>query len=107
MPEPVPNISMMDDVQQQAEKHMFNQFIGGRPSAVIIRLVVVSILLGIMLSFFDIDPFNFWNSLRNLFLRIYDMGFGAFEWLVRYLALGAVIVVPLWIIGRWWKLYAK
>jgi Domain of unknown function (DUF6460) len=107
MPEPVPNISMMDDVQQQAEKHMFNQFIGGRPSAVIIRLVVVSILLGIMLSFFDIDPFNFWNSLRNLFLRIYDMGFGAFEWLVRYLALGAVIVVPLWIIGRLWKLYAK
>jgi len=86
---------------------MFNQFIGGRPSAVIIRLVVLSILLGIMLSFFDLDPFNFWNSLKNLFLRIYDMGFGAFEWIVRYLALGAVIVIPLWVIGRLWKLYAS
>ncbi len=86
---------------------MFNQFIGGRPSAVIIRLAILSILLGIMLSFFDLDPFNFWNSLRNLFLRIYDMGFGAVEWMVRYLLLGAVIVVPIWIIGRLWKLYAK
>ncbi len=86
---------------------MFNQFIGGRPGAVIIRLVVLSILLGIMLSFFDLDPFNFWYSLKNLFLRIYDMGFGAVEWMVRYLALGAVIVVPLWIIGRLWKLYAN
>jgi len=85
---------------------MFNQFIGGRPSAVIIRLVVLSILLGIMLSFFDLDPFNFWSSLKNLFLRIYDMGFGAVEWIVRYLALGAVIVIPLWVIGRLWKLYA-
>ncbi len=86
---------------------MFNQFIGGRPSAVIIRLVVLSVLLGIMLSFFDLDPFNFWNSLKNLFLRIYDMGFGAVEWMVRYLALGAVIVIPLWVIGRLWKLYAN
>ncbi len=86
---------------------MFNQFIGGRPGAVIIRLVVLSILLGIMLSFFDLDPFNFWNSLKNLVLRIYDMGFGAVEWMVRYLALGAVIVVPLWVIGRLWKLYAN
>jgi len=86
---------------------MFNQFIGGRPGAVIIRLVIVSILFGILLSFFDIDPFDFWNSLRNLFLRLYNMGFGAFEWLVRYLALGAIIVVPIWLIGRLWKLYAK
>ena len=86
---------------------MFNQFIGGRPSAVIIRLTVLSILLGVLLSFFDLDPFNFWNSLKNLFLRIYDMGFGAIEWMVRYLLLGAVIVVPLWIIGRLWKLYAN
>ena len=86
---------------------MLNQFIGGRPGAVIIRLAVVSILLGIMLSFFDLDPFNFWNSLKNLFLRIYDMGFGALEWMVRYLALGAVIVVPIWLIGRLWKFYAN
>ena len=86
---------------------MFNQFIGGRPSAVIIRLAIISILLGIMLSFFDIDPFNFWNSLQNLFLRIYDMGFGALEWMMRYLLLGAVIVIPIWIVGRLWKLYAN
>jgi len=86
---------------------MFNQFIGGRPSAVIIRLAIISILLGIMLSFFDLDPFNFWNSLKNLFVRVYDMGFGAVEWMVRYLALGAVIVVPIWVIGRLWKLYAN
>lgn len=86
---------------------MFNQFIGGRPSAVIIRLLVISILLGILLSFFEIDPFNFWNSIKNLFVRIYDMGFDAFEWIASYLALGAVIVLPIWLVGRLWKLYAN
>jgi hypothetical protein len=35
------------------------------------------------------------------------MGFGAVEWMMRYLLLGAVIVIPIWIIGRLWKLYAN
>jgi hypothetical protein len=33
-------------------------------------------------------------------LRIWDMGFEAIAWLWRYFLLGAVIVVPVWLIVR-------
>jgi len=33
-------------------------------------------------------------------LRVWDMGFDALRWLWRYLLLGAVVVVPIWLIVR-------
>ncbi len=97
-----------DDIPASIRKNsMLTQFIGGRPGAVIIKLAILSILLGVFLSFFHIDPFDFWNSFKNLFVRIYNMGFDAIEWIGRYLLLGAIIVVPIWFVGRLWKYYAN
>ena len=33
-------------------------------------------------------------------LHVWDMGFDALRWLWRYLLLGAVVVVPIWLIVR-------
>jgi hypothetical protein len=35
-----------------------------------------------------------------LLRRIYDLGFGVFEWFLGYLVLGAMVVVPIWLIAR-------
>jgi hypothetical protein len=75
-------------------------FLGGHPVAVLIRLAVLSILAGLVLSFFGITPRNFFATLDDLARRIYDLGFGAIEWIFEYLVLGAMIVVPLWLISR-------
>lgn len=75
-------------------------FLGGHPVAVLIRLAVLSILAGLVLSFFGITPRNFFATLDDLARRIYDLGFGAIDWLLEYLVLGAMIVVPLWLISR-------
>jgi len=32
--------------------------------------------------------------------RVWDMGFEAVRWLARYLALGAAIVLPIWLVVR-------
>jgi Family of unknown function (DUF6460) len=40
------------------------------------------------------------DSLRTLFLRIWDMGFDAVRWMWRYLILGAAVVVPIWLLLR-------
>ena len=77
-----------------------NQFFGGSPIAVILRLVILSIVVGIVLSAMGITPDNFFYSIRLLAHRIYDMGFGAIDWLFGYFVLGAIIVVPIWIIAR-------
>jgi hypothetical protein len=73
---------------------------GGNPLGVVIRLALISIVVGIVLSALDITPHNLLWRLEVLLRRIYDMGFGAVEWAFRYLLLGALVVVPIWLIAR-------
>ncbi len=73
---------------------------GGSPLAVLGRLILVSILVGVVLSTLGLDPFDIVRSIERLVQSIWNMGFDAFRWLWRYLLLGAVIVVPIWIVMR-------
>jgi Domain of unknown function (DUF6460) len=76
------------------------RFFGGPPLSVIFRLVLLSILIGVILEVLGLDPWNIIDSLRTLVVRIWDMGFDAVRWLWRYLLLGAAVVVPIWLIMR-------
>ena len=77
-----------------------NRFLGGDPLAVFFRLVLLSILIGVVLSAFGLDPFNIVESIFRLIRRIWEMGFDAIAWVWRYFLLGAVIVIPIWLIMR-------
>jgi hypothetical protein len=77
-----------------------NRFLGGDPLSVFFRLVLLSILIGVVLSAFGLDPFNIVESIFRLIRRIWEMGFDAIAWVWRYFLLGAVIVVPIWLIVR-------
>jgi hypothetical protein len=77
-----------------------NQIFGGNPLGVILRLAVLSIVVGVLLSTLGITPDNLFYNIELLFRRIYDMGFGAVRWIVGYLVLGAMVVVPIWFIAR-------
>ena len=68
--------------------------------SVIFRLILLSILIGVILQVLGLDPWNIIDSLRRLVLRVWDMGFDAVRWVWRYLLLGAVVVVPIWLIVR-------
>jgi hypothetical protein len=73
---------------------------GGSPLSVLVRLIMVSILVGVILAALGLDPWNILRSLQHLLQSIWNMGFDAFWWLWRYFLLGAVIVIPIWIIMR-------
>ncbi|HEY6861016.1 MAG TPA: DUF6460 domain-containing protein [Pseudolabrys sp.] len=73
---------------------------GGTPLAVLGRLVLLSILVGVILSALGLDPFDIIHSIERLIRSIWNMGFDAFRWLWRYFLLGAVIVIPIWILMR-------
>ena len=76
------------------------RFLGGSPLAVAFRLIMLSILVGVVLATIGFDPWNIIYSIRLLFLRLWDLGFDAVNWLWRYFLLGAVIVVPIWFLSR-------
>jgi uncharacterized protein DUF6460 len=77
-----------------------NRFFGGPPLSVIFRLVLLSILIGVILQALGLDPWNIIDSVRRLVLYIWDVGFDAVRWLWRYLLLGAAVVVPIWFVVR-------
>ena len=76
------------------------RFFGGPPLAVLGKLVLLSILIGVVLSTFGFDPWNIVDSVRRLVHAVWQMGFDAIRWLWRYFLLGAVVVVPVWLILR-------
>jgi len=84
----------------ESENNYLHRFFGGPPLSVIFRLVLLSILIGVILQVLGLDPWNILESLRRLVLRVWDMGFDAVRWLWGYLVLGAVVVVPIWVIVR-------
>jgi hypothetical protein len=76
------------------------RFFGGPPLSVVFRLILLSILVGVILKVLGLDPFNILRSIEDLIRAIWEMGFDAVVWLWRYFLLGAVIVVPIWLIVR-------
>lgn len=77
-----------------------SKIFGGSPLAVLGRLILVSILVGVVLSALGLDPFDIVRSIERLFRSIWNMGFDAIRWVWRYFLLGAVLVIPIWVIVR-------
>ncbi len=76
------------------------RFFGGPPIWVILRLLVVSLVVGIVLSVLDIRPFEIWYAARDMARYVWYMGFDAFGRLGQYLIVGAIIVIPIWLVMR-------
>ena len=82
------------------ENDTVKKIFGGSPLAVAGRLILVSILVGVILSALGLDPFDIVDSITRLFRTLWNMGFDIVRYVWRYFLLGAVIVIPIWIIVR-------
>jgi hypothetical protein len=92
---------MTNDTRELPANHDgLYRFLGGSPLTVAFRLILLSILVGVVLAAIGFDPWNIVNSIRLLFLRIWSLGFDAINGLWRYFLLGAVIVIPVWLLSR-------
>jgi len=77
-----------------------NRFLGGTPLAVVGKLILLSILIGVVLSALGLDPRDIVASVQRMIRAIWDMGFDAIRSLWQYFLLGAVLVIPIWLILR-------
>jgi hypothetical protein len=77
-----------------------DRFFGGSPLWVIVRLILLSILIGVLLTVLGLDPWNIIESIEELIRWIYDLGWDAVVRIWRYFLLGAVLVIPIWFIVR-------
>jgi hypothetical protein len=77
-----------------------NRFLGDSPLRVFLKLLVVSFLVGVVMSAFGWSPFDVLQWIEDTLTRIWNMGFATVDRFVGYLALGAAIVIPAFIILR-------
>ncbi len=73
---------------------------GGSPLGVVVKLLFLSLIVGALLAFLGLTPRSLWRALRDFVLSIWDMGADAIFQIAQWTILGALIVVPLWLLIR-------
>ena len=80
------------------------RFLGDTPLRVAVRLILLSFVVGLVLSVLGIHPYDIYVWIERVILRIYDMGFAFFADGLQYLVIGALIVVPVFLVTRLFSL---
>ena len=85
--------------QAQDVSHV-HRFLGGSPLAVLVKLIVVSLIVGALLMWLNIRPADVFRMLEEMIDRLWALGFASFREFGTYIAAGAAIVIPVWLILR-------
>lgn len=77
-----------------------NRFLGDSPLRVLVKLLVVSIIVGFVMAVFGWTPYGILYTIRDFVLDLWHSGFAALGRVGDYLLLGAAVVVPVFIVLR-------
>ena len=77
-----------------------NKFLGDTPGKTFVRLMIISLVVGIIMSTIGLSPYDLWIKMQDFVLRLYDLGFDAIWRIARYFVLGAAVVIPVFLLVR-------
>ncbi|ARY44603.1 DUF6460 domain-containing protein [Brucella melitensis] len=77
-----------------------NRFLGDTPGRILVKLVLISLVVGVVMSAFYWTPYDILYGIRDFFLHLGNMGFSAVARFADYLVLGAAVVIPAFILLR-------
>ncbi|HER27496.1 MAG TPA: hypothetical protein ENI69_10345 [Rhodospirillales bacterium] len=69
----------------------------------VIRLAIISLVLGLLLSFFSVNPQDLLEMLGSTALGIFNAVARVLEWSVQYILIGVIVVVPVWLVIKAWR----
>lgn len=76
------------------------RFLGDTPLRVLVKLVFISLIVGFIMSVLNWTPWDLFENVREMALHLWHTGFAAIADFIHYILLGAVIVVPIFLISR-------
>ena len=77
-----------------------DKIFGGPVVPTLLRLAILSFIVGLTLFFFGINPVDLWRDFGKTISDAWTIVMDALQWASQYAGLGAIVVVPLWIIYR-------
>ena len=69
-----------------------------RIGTTIIKLALSCLVVGLILAFFRISPRQLVDNFEGTVREIFAIGASMLEWAGPYILLGAVVVVPVWLV---------
>lgn len=77
-----------------------NRFLGDSVARTIVKLIVISFIVGAVMSAFNWYPLDVVYAVRDFLINVWETGFAALGRFGDYLILGAVIVIPVFLVMR-------
>jgi len=77
-----------------------DKIFGGSPPAVILKIAIASVCVGLLLAITGMDPMMVWEDAFATIGNVWSLALDWFAWAGKYLIMGAIIVVPIWIVVR-------
>lgn len=89
-----------NDEQYDDKPDTLTQILGDRPGRVFWRLLVVSLVVGFVMTILGISPLGLWRALNDFVNGIWANGAETIRAVLGYIATGALVVVPVWLVLR-------
>jgi hypothetical protein len=86
--------------EQPRPSSRLERLFGGRPGGVIVRLVLVSLAVGFLMAMLGLDPQSLVHGIIDLVQDTLRDSTGMLKSMAGYVAAGAAIVVPVWLVLR-------
>ena len=83
-----------------AMSERINRFLGDTPARTVLKLAMLSLVVGIVMSALNFTPIELWYAVRDFARWLYELGFEAFERIGIYFLWGAMVVVPVFLLMR-------
>jgi hypothetical protein len=93
----IPNRKPRDAEMPDTPLH---RFLGGSPLSVILRLLVLSLIVGAAMVFFNLTPYALYETFRHAVESLIGNSIDSLRTIFSYVAYGAMVVVPIFIILR-------
>lgn len=77
-----------------------DKIFGGAVIPTLFKLALLSFIVGLVFAMFGIDPVDLWREFGATIQKAWTMVFDAIGWGWSYAVLGAIVVLPVWIIYR-------
>ncbi len=86
--------------QQWRRPSGLERFLGGAPTAVFAKLILVSLIVGALMMWLNLHPVDLMRAFSRLIDQIWALGFDTIREVGDYILAGAMLVIPIWLISR-------
>lgn len=91
---------MTDQPETRPRRSPLERFFGGHPINVLLKLALISLLVGVFMRMFGFDALDLVHGAIEMIRHSFRDGLSLFRDIGIYIGTGAAIVVPIWLILR-------